>query len=184
MKPRHWNSSAQVARALKRCLDERGIVEVDGLGVFHRAKNGGYDFVPNTRPRVFVAYVAEDRAKAERLFDDLHEQGLEPWLDHRKLLPGQNWPRSIERSIEVSDSFVACFSRRSVKKRGQFQAELRYALDCAARLPLDEIFFIPVRFDDCRIPAEITGQIHYVDLFPDWDLGIRRIVEVIRRRGS
>jgi len=179
MKSNHWNSSAQVARLVKKCLEERGIVEVDGLGVFHRSRNGGYDFVANTRPRVFLAYVTEDRLKAEKLFDDLYARGLDPWMDQRKLLPGQNWPRSIERAIELSDSFVACFSKRSVRKRGQFQAELRYALDCAARLPLDEVFLIPVRFDDCRIPPEITRQFHYVDLFPEWRSAVERIAEVM-----
>ena len=63
------------------------------------------------------------------LFQDFQNHGFDPWLDRKKLLPGQNWPRSIEEAIETSDFFVPCFSHRSVNKKGGFQAEIRYALD-------------------------------------------------------
>ena len=109
----------------------------------------------------------------------LSAKGFQPWLDKKKLLPGQNWPRAIETAIQVSDYFIPCFSRRAVCKRGMFHTELRFALECAARVPLDEIFVIPVRLDDCIVPARVSSQIQYVDLFADWDAGIKRVLNVI-----
>ena len=103
------------------------------------------------------------------------------WMDVRKLLPGQNWPRAIESAIETSDYFVACFSSASVNKRGGFQAEVRYALDCARRMPLDDIFVAPVRLDECRVPRSIQRELQYVDLFPDWQRGVRRLSHMLRR---
>jgi hypothetical protein len=126
--------------------------------------------------------VDEDFPLAQKLYDDLRNAECDPWLDREKLLPGQNWPRCIESAIEVADYFVALFSRRSVTKRGQFQSELRYAMDCAARLPLDQTFFIPLRLDNCRVPSRITNSIQYVDLFPDWDQGVRRLIRSLRPR--
>lgn len=161
-------TSEQVAQLIRRCLDEGKTVEIDGLGVFERDKKGGYKFIALSRPKIFVGYVAEDLALAERLFEDLQELGFAPWLDRRKMLPGQNWPRAIEEAIETSDFFVACFSGLSVRKKGSFQAEIRYALDCARRVPLDEIFLIPLRLDECPVPAKIRREIQYIDLFPDW----------------
>jgi hypothetical protein len=175
-------SAEQLAVLLRQCLQEGRTVDIDGLGVFRPAARGGYEFVPRTAPRVFIAYVFEDGSSAERLYKDLLAFGLDPWLDKRKLLPGQNWPRAIERAIEVSDFFVACFSRSAVNKRGQFQSELRYALDCARRMPLDEIFLIPLRLDECRIPLPIQQSFHYVDMFPDWDRGLRRILAAMEQR--
>lgn len=105
-------------------------------------------------------------------------------MDKQKLLPGQNWPRAIEHAIEASDFFVACFSQRAVSKRGQFQAELRYALDCAARLPLEQIYLIPVRLEECQVPLRISRQFQYLDLFPDWDKGARRLAAAMRRRSA
>ena len=65
---------------------------------------------------------------------------------------------------------------------GGFQAEIRYALDCARRIPLDEIFVVPVRLDACRVPRSIQRELQYVDLFPEWERGVTRLVETMRRR--
>lgn len=175
-------SSAQVARLVRQCLAKGVSVEIDGLGTFLPDTQGGFCFQPRNRPRVFVAYVQEDAAAAERLFEDLSDSGFDPWLDRRKLLPGQNWPRSIEEAIGISDFFLACFSHRSVKKKGGFQAEIRYALDCTQRVPLDEIFLIPARLEACPVPIRIQREIQYIDLFPDWERGVRRIVAAMRRQ--
>jgi hypothetical protein len=177
-----WQSSAQVARLVRQCLAEGATVEIDGLGTFLPDAQRGFRFQPRNRPKVFVAYVQEDAAPAERLFEDLEACGFDPWLDRRKLLPGQNWPRSIDEAINTSDFFLACFSHRSVKKKGGFQAEIRYALDCTQRIPLDEIFLIPARLDACPVPLRIQRETQYIDLFPDWDRGFRRIVTAMRRQ--
>ena len=171
-----------VADIVRRCLEAGQTVEIEGLGVF-QATAQGYELLPQTRPNVFIAYVAEDRLLARRLCEALEAEGCSPWLDRDKLLPGQNWPRAIERAIEVSDAFVACFSPRSVFKHGQFQSELRYALDCARKRPVieDTPFLIPVRVEDCAVPRRISDHVQYVDLFPDWEKGVRRITRAIRR---
>jgi hypothetical protein len=128
-----------------------------------------------------MADVKEDQAAAERLFEALEAHGFSPWMDVRKLLPGQNWPRAIEAAIENSDFFVPCFSGRSVNKRGGFQAEIRYALDCARRVPLDDIFVVPVRLNDCRVPGPIQRELQYIDFFPDWRGGVRQLAATMRR---
>jgi len=173
-----------LSEILRKTLRAGQSVEIDGLGTF-QASPEGYEFLPQTRPEVFVAYVAEDLAPARRLCEALRSAGCSPWLDKDKLLPGQNWPRAIECAIEVSDIFVACFSPRSVLKRGQFQSELRYALDCARKRPLSEpadaVFIIPVRLEECTVPRRISDHVQYVDLFPDWEKGIRRLSKAIHR---
>ena len=177
----NWRSSAQVVRMVRRCLAEGVSVEIDGLGTFLPDARHGFRFLPRNRPKVFVAYVQEDAAAALRVFEGLESAGFEPWLDRRRLLPGQNWPRSIEEAIDTSDFFLACFSRNSINKKGGFQAEIRYALDCTRRIPLDEIFLIPARLDACPVPARIQRELQYIDLFPDWERGFRRVVMAMRR---
>jgi hypothetical protein len=156
-------------------------VEIDGLGTFYPDAAHGFRFSAQTQPKVFLAYVTEDSAMAERLYDSLARAGFSPWMDARKLLPGQNWPRAIELAIESADFFIACFSTHSVNKRGGFQAEIRYALDCARRLPLDNIFLMPVRFDECRVPRPIQREWQYIDLFPEWRRGFDRLAATIRQ---
>ena len=170
------------AGILRQTLLDGGHVEVEGLGRFEPGKNEGFQFFSETKARVFIAYVEEDQAPASRLYDALAAHGFQPWMDKRKLLPGQNWPRAIEAAIQTSDFFIACFSKRAVCKRGSFHSELRFALECAAQVPLDEIFLIPVRLENCVLPARISGQTQYVDLFPNWGAGIRRIRRVMREQ--
>jgi hypothetical protein len=154
-------------------------VELDGLGVFRPDAAAGFRFEPYP-PRVFVAYASEDGAAAARLYAELAGAGFSPWMDMKNLVPGQNWPRAIECAIETADFFVACFSRNSVGRRGGFQAEIRYAMDCARRVPLDDIFLAPVRLDDCRVPRAIQREVQYIDLFPDWRYGITRLTGMLR----
>jgi len=179
--------SEWIAEIVRRALDAGQSVDIEGLGTFSLNRNdpaacqGGYTFVPEESARVFIAYAVEDLAGIRRLCDALRAERCSPWLDKEKLLPGQNWPRAIERAIDVADAFVACFSSHSTRKRGQFQSELRYALDCARKRPLDEAFFIPVRMEECEVPRSVTERVQYLDLFPDWKMGVRRLARAIRK---
>ena len=66
-------------------------------------------------------------------------------------------------------------------KKGGFQAEIRYALDCARQIPLDNIFIVPLRLNGCPVPRAIQREYQYVDLFPDWPSGMRRLTGMMRR---
>lgn len=179
-----------LARIVRECVREGATVEIDGIGRFAPSPGGKLAFRAQTRPRVFLAYAEEDFAAVRRLAAALRRRHFDPWLDKTKLLPGQNWPRAIEAAIEASDFFLGCFSRSAASKRGTFQGELRFALECARRVPLEEVFFIPVRLDDCEVPRRIRSIIQYVDLFPDWESGLTRLERVLwaesrrRNRGS
>lgn len=172
--------SRRVAGIVRRSLDQGARVELDELGTFLPGRNRSFRFVAQTKPRVFIAYVEEDLKTARKLYEIFSKRGFSAWLDKKRLMPGQNWPRAIESAIQTSDFFVACFSRRSTSKRGSFHSELRYALSCAAKIPLDEIFFIPLRLDECVVPARIAKRVQYVDLFPDWHAGVRNVIRVMR----
>lgn len=169
----------QLADLIRRSLKRSRRVEVDGLGVFSRDARGRVSLHGANRLRVFIAYATEDVLMAERLYEEFEARGYAPWLDRRRLLPGQNWPGKIEDAIASADFFVACFSTHSVGKRGGFQAEVRLGLDTGRKLPVDEVFVIPVRLDDCRVPMRIQRETQYVDLFPDFDAGMGRVVAVM-----
>jgi hypothetical protein len=176
-----FSSIDQVANVVREALSRGLTVEIDGLGSFSKIGRR-YRFQPGDLPRVFVAYVHEDADQAGRIYDALLSAGFDPWMDERKLLPGQNWARAIQNALETSDFAVCCFSRHSIRKRSGFQAEIRHCLECARRLPLDEMFLLPVRLDKCPVPMDIAREMQYVDLFPNWATGINRVVEAIRQQ--
>jgi len=177
---------AHILAIVRRALDGGKTVEIDGLGTFrptHRGNQRSYELIPQRQAQVFVAYVQEDLALALRLRDGIAAAGCAPWLDKDKLLPGQNWPRAIRRAVEISDCFVACFSQRAIIKRGHFHSELRWALECARLRPLEATFLVPVRFEACEVPGRIAEQLQYVDLFPDWETGMKKVVRAVKKAG-
>jgi TIR domain len=171
---------SKILEIVRKSLEAGQAVEIEGLGRFHSTPQG-YRFDPETQPSVFVAYASEDLEMARRLAEALRAADCSPWLDKDRLMPGHNWTQSIERAIGDADAFVACFSARSVSKRGQFQSELRHALECAEKRPLDDVFLLPVRLEPCVVPHRIAARVQYVDLFPDWERGVRRLVRSIRK---
>ena len=102
---------------------------------------------------------------------------MDPWLDKECLIPGQNWKISIKNAIKNSRYFIPLFSSISVAKRGYVHKEFKYALDVFDEFPESEIFVIPARLDNCEIPYDKLKDIEYVDLFPRWEDGIRRIIQ-------
>jgi hypothetical protein len=170
----------RVAAVIRRCLREGRRVEIERLGEFQPVPGGGFRFVAEQRPSVFLAYVSEDAEKVERLSVILERAGYDAWMDRRKLLPGQNWPRAIERAIESADFFVACLSRHAVNKRSCFQGEMRFALDCARRVPFDQVYFVPARLEDCAVPLRIEQQLQVIDLFPELESATQRLIQFIR----
>ncbi len=167
---------------IDRRLREGASIEIGGMGSFKHDSKNQIVFNPAGEPLAFLGYAQEDSVLVKKLFRALQKAGVNPWMDCQKLLPGQNWRRAIERTIELSDFFLGCFSSHSVLKRGQFQSELAFALEIATRFPQDEVFFVPVRLDECELPRSISNTTHYVDLFPDWNRGVRKLVLALRRK--
>ncbi len=171
-----------LARLLAALLRDHRQLEVKGLGEFHSSEGGVFCFGGDRRPSVFISYASEDRRIADEIASRLNEAGFSAWLDRRRLHPGDSWLKSIESAIVSCDFFISCLSRRSLKKRGTFQRELRMAIDCARNVPLEEIYFIPVRLDDCAVPRVIGSEWQYIDLFPDLREGLERVISAMRRQ--
>lgn len=164
---------------IEDCLRKGSLIEIDGIGTLELDAHGDLTFKRNNRPRVFLGYAQEDRREVTMLYEELQANGFEPWMDTEDLLPGQNWPRAIERAIETCDYFLGCFSFNSAVKRGHFQSELAHALEVATRVPIEQAFFVPVRLSQCEMPAQISKRVHYVDLYPDWKQGIEVLIRAL-----
>jgi hypothetical protein len=116
--------------------------------------------------QIFLSYVREDIHKVEALYNQLTEAGFNVWMDTQQLLPGQTWSDKIEKAIRHSELVIICLSRVSVQKRGFSQREIRKALNYLQERLEGEIYLIPVRLDDCRVPDSLAG-IQWVDLFAE-----------------
>lgn len=112
---------------------------------------------------VFISHAKEDSKSAETLFDFLTSCGLDPWLDKKKLLPGQKWEVEIMSALKKADFVILLLSKISVTKRGFVQKEFKLALEyCKTKLDSD-IYVIPFKIDDCEIPEEVR-EFQWVEL--------------------
>lgn len=130
-------------------------------------------------PKVFISYAREDEEQARRLFDDLRTAGISPWFDKDSLLPGQRWKTAIEAAIRDCRFFIAVLSSNSINKRGYVQKELKDALEVLDEYPTSAIFIIPARLDNCAPSDDRLGDLHWVDMFPNWSDGLARIIKTI-----
>ncbi|MCZ2153157.1 MAG: toll/interleukin-1 receptor domain-containing protein [Bryobacterales bacterium] len=166
----------KLAKLLGEVLRYGEPVSLAGIGVISIDDAGRLCVSPSPSQRVFLAYVVEDKPRVRAIFDFLKAHGFEPWMDTECLLPGQHWPRAIERAIEGADFVVPCFSKVSTAKRGFFQAELRLALNCARLRPLDATYLVPVRLE----LRSIQKYTQYVDLFPTPEPGLQKLLQALR----
>jgi formylglycine-generating enzyme required for sulfatase activity len=115
--------------------------------------------------RVFLCHASQDKPIVRELYQRLlSESWIDPWLDAKKLLPGQNWQEEIEATLDAADNVIIFLSKTSVNKEGFVQKELRYAKEIALEKPEGTIFLVPVRLEECEIPRGLRS-IHYVDYF-------------------
>ncbi len=126
--------------------------------------------------RPFISYAREDSQTARRLYRDLVTAGAKPWLDSEELIGGQEWELAVRKAVRESAHFLALISANSVNKRGFVQKELRQALDLLDEFPPEDIFIIPIRLDNSSPAHEKLRRLHWIDLFPEYDDGLRRIL--------
>src|ERR1700731_3380819 len=105
--------------------------------------------------RVFLCHSSDDKVSVRPLYEQLVREGFDPWLDEKKLLPGQDWEREIKNAVRRSDAVVVCLSKSSITKEGYVQKEIRLGLDVADEKPEGTIFLIPLRLELCTVPDRL-----------------------------
>jgi len=129
------------------------------------------------QPQIFLSYARDDADAAKRLCSDLRAQNRRIWYDRDCLRGGEKWRDAIYSEIQKSDFFLALLSRASVSKRGMVQAELKKALAVLDEIPDDRIYLIPVRLMECSPASPQLKELHWIDLFPRWEEGIKHIIK-------
>ena len=125
------------------------------------------------QPHAFLSYVHEDSAEIDSLERIMAAAGVPVWRDRKKLGPGDDWKLKIREAIhDGSLAFVAVFSSNAEKKDQSYQnEELVLATEMIRSMRPGRVWLIPVRLDECELPAlDIGGgrtldSLQRVDLF-------------------
>jgi len=137
-------------------------------------------------PHVFISYVHDNEKEVQRLCNDLTKHGVEVWLDRNDIKPGYRWRDAIRKAIRGGDYSIACFSKE-YKSRGKtyMNEELTIAIEELRQYSTNRAWFIPVKLNECDIPnrsiraGENLRDLQHVELYNDWDVGVRCILDVI-----
>ena len=127
---------------------------------------------------IFLSYAKSDRKLVFDIYNRLRDNGFSVWCDEREILPGNNWKASIQRGIHRSRVFLLCCSASWVAERSYVHKEMRIALNIMTELPEDRVFIIPVRLNDCEIPASVS-DLQWVNLY-EAD-GYPKLIRSLRR---
>lgn len=127
--------------------------------------------------KIFLSYAREDKDKVEKIYSKFLQHNFDPWMDIKNILPGEIWQVSIENAIKNSDFFILCLSNNSIK-RGMIQKEILIAFDIWSGMFENDIYFIPIRLEECKIPEKVS-KFQYIDLFDISGDGFNKIIETI-----
>lgn len=138
----------------------------------------------------FISYVREDAEHVDAIERVLAAAGISVWRDTENLWPGEDWKTKIREAI-TNDAlaFIACFSSRSVAKERSYQnEELVLAAEQFRQRQPNQPWLIPVRLDECELPAFDLGagrtlnSLQRVDVFDDGrEVGLARLVSTVLR---
>src|SRR5271165_631453 len=115
--------------------------------------------------RVFLCHSSRDKPVVRDLYHRLRKDGFAPWLDEWDLILGQNWRDEIPKAVRASDVVIVCLSK-DFYEAGYRQKEVRLALDVADEQPEGAIFLIPLKLEECQVPAGLT-HLHWANLSED-----------------
>lgn len=113
---------------------------------------------------VFISYAKENQATAVEYYKRLLTEGLDPWLDVEKILPGQRWEFEIDKALKQANVIVLLLSRSSVNKRGFVQREAQEAMEQLRYKKEDDIYILPLLLEPCDVPVLIANKVQYIEM--------------------
>jgi hypothetical protein len=130
--------------------------------------------------RVYVSFAQEDRRRVRELESRLRAEGFETWFDEKDLTAGSDWREEVRQALPTCDAFLSCLSTRSVSRSGFYDEEIAIALDLRKNRPA---FVIPVRLDECDLPAAYReADLTWVDVFDE--AGVERLIRDLKKRAE
>jgi hypothetical protein len=135
---------------------------------------------------IFLSYVEEDTAFAQRIAADLQRAGITVWMARERIAPGKHWKLAIRRAIREGAFFVACFSQAYHQRQKTYMnEELTLAIEELRQMPTHRSWFIPVLLSECQVPERDIGagqtlhDIQFIKLYEDWSSGMRLLLSTI-----
>ncbi|MBF0451419.1 MAG: toll/interleukin-1 receptor domain-containing protein, partial [Candidatus Magnetomorum sp.] len=132
------------------------------------------------KPDVFISYSRKYKHMAERICNDLKQEGITTWMDTNDIQGGQLWEEKIKKAIQDSDYFLILLASDVLATNGYIHTELKFALDHSRCIPQTKPFIIPVRLDNCNLDGFGLDKIQWVDAFDDYPAALKKLLAIFK----
>lgn len=126
--------------------------------------------------KVFVSYSMSDSAVADRVVAALEQSGISVWIDRRGVGLGGSFVEAIETALGDSSYLLLLVSAASL-------ASQWVTREWASTLASRNTTIIPARIAAVDPPRLLRDKV-YVDLFADFDAGIRDLLAFFQREAE
>jgi hypothetical protein len=129
---------------------------------------------------VFISHSHRDHEIVERIAAGLRQRGVDVWLDHDFVAPGEQWADKINEACEKSDAVLVILSGNTPDSRFQ-NSEIAFAIASQRHEPKKQV--IPVLVDPSADVPFFLRNLVYCDLTPegDFEASIDALVRALLR---
>jgi hypothetical protein len=131
----------------------------------------------NSDPFLFVSHVAEDRAAALEIVDELERRGVPCWIAPRNVSPGSKFDDEISDALESCRAMLLIFSQQCNDSE-YIHREVTVAGESRKVI-------IPFRIEDVQPQRGLRvrlADLHWIDGFVSRELGIDQLARTFARR--
>lgn len=103
--------------------------------------------------QIFISYAHQDAAFAQKLADDLQQDGWSVWIYPVSIQPGETWVDAISRGLQESSVFLLVITEVAVRSKW-VKRETNVAIELEHK---GEMRFFPLLKEPCHVPALWKG---------------------------
>ena len=112
-----------------------------------------------TKDLIFLIYASGDQDRVIQYYDFLKEAGLNPWIDFKDILGGQDADSITLGAIEKASVVIYFISNQSNSERGNVQKYLNLALEKQKEKLPSDTYIIPIKLDsDAETPLALKTR--------------------------
>jgi len=125
---------------------------------------------------VFISHSSYDKPIIRKLASDLKAEGVDVWLDERKILIGDSISEKIGQGLAESDYFIIAVSEYSIKSEW-VKKELNNAI--VKEIERRKTTILPVKLSDVQMPDLIKDKL-YADFTVSYKDGFSKLINTIK----
>src|SRR5579863_8545288 len=120
--------------------------------------------------QLFISYSRGDGPIANRLADDLAQQGYSIWLDQRSIPRGANWDSEVERGLKDSDVMLVLLSPTSTASQNVAD-EWSFFIGEKKKI-------LPLLIQPCDVPFRLSCR-QRIDFTRSYDQGLSELLRAL-----